>query len=71
MTTIHTISAMEARRNFGDIMNRIAIGGEEYVIQRAGKPMVKMVSVCKDPFDNPFNSFSEWEDKANNVYDKL
>ena len=65
------ISAMEARRQFGDLMNRVSIGKEEYVIQRAGKPLVRMSPVPQDPFDSSFNTFDEWVDKSNKAYDEL
>ena len=62
---------MDARRSFGDLMNRVAIGGEEYIIKRAGKPLVRMSHIATDPFENPFSAFSEWNDESNNAYDEL
>ena len=37
------ISAMQARKKFGQMMNEVAIRGDDYVIERAGNPMVVMV----------------------------
>ena len=62
---------MDARRQFGDLMNRVSIGKEEYVIQRAGKPLVRISPIIEDPFDNPFSAFNEWGDESNNAYDNL
>ena len=42
-----TISAMEARHNFGQVMNEVFLRDDEYVIERAGKPLVVMISVDK------------------------
>ncbi len=41
------ISAMKARQNFGQIMNEAALRGDEFVVERAGKPMVAIVSMDK------------------------
>ena len=38
-----TISALKARQNLGQIMNEVAIRGDEYIIERAGRPMVAMI----------------------------
>ncbi len=67
---IKTISAMDARRHFGDLMNRVSINGDEYIIKRAGKPLVRMSPIA-DPFENPFSTFNEWNDESNNAYDDL
>jgi prevent-host-death family protein len=69
-----SISAMEARKRFGEIMNRVALRGESFTIARAGKPLVRIVPVAPiedGVFENPFNTFSEWDDKSNDVYDSL
>ena len=55
-----TISAYKARTNFGELLNEVYYKDEEIVIERKGKPMVKMVPAgdfpktkkgkMKDPF---------------------
>lgn len=40
-----TVSAMEARQNFGSLLNQVALQKEEVVIERAGKPLAKLVDV--------------------------
>jgi prevent-host-death family protein len=41
------ISAMKARQNLGQIMNEVSLRGDDYIIERAGKPMVVIVSMEK------------------------
>lgn len=41
------ISAMKARQNLGQIMNEVSLKGDEYIIERAGKPLVAVVSMEK------------------------
>jgi prevent-host-death family protein len=41
------ISAMKARQNLGQIMNEVAIRGDEYIIERAGKPLVAIIDMEK------------------------
>ena len=33
------VTAMEARQNFGSLLNQVALRDEEIVIERAGKPL--------------------------------
>lgn len=37
---VHTISATEARDRFAEIINRVLYGGDEFVVERQGKPAV-------------------------------
>ena len=46
-TMIKTITAMKARQNLGTIMNEVSFRGDEFIIERAGKPMAVIVSVDK------------------------
>lgn len=39
------VTAMEARQNFGSLLNQVALQKEEVVIERAGKPLAKLVDV--------------------------
>ena len=39
------VSAMEVRQNFGSLLNQVSIKDEEIVIERAGKPLARLVSV--------------------------
>ena len=44
-----TVSAMEARKKFGELLNRIHLRGEEIVIERAGKRIAKMIPLSQQP----------------------
>lgn len=39
------VSAMEVRQNFGNLLNQVSIKDEEIIIERAGKPLARLVSV--------------------------
>ncbi len=41
------ISAMEARKGFGDLLNQVALKGEVFVVERAGKPLAKICPVSE------------------------
>ena len=41
------ISAMKARQNLGQIMNEVALRGDDYIIERAGKPLVAIIDMEK------------------------
>ena len=81
MAETKIISAMEMRRRLGEIMNRVALRGERYIVKRAGKSLVSIVPAedssavrpvnWKDPFENPFATFTEWNDPSNDAYDNL
>jgi len=43
------VSAMKARQNLGQIMNEVAIRGDDYIIERAGKPLVAIIDLEKIP----------------------
>lgn len=44
------VSAMETRRNFGEILDQVRLMREEFIIERSGKSLAKIV---------PVDSFSE------------
>jgi prevent-host-death family protein len=47
MKMLKKISAMKARQNLGQIMNEVSLRGDDYIIERAGKPLVAVVSMEK------------------------
>ncbi len=42
-----TISALKARQNLGQMMNEVALKGDDYIIERAGKPLVAVIPMEK------------------------
>lgn len=41
------ISAMDARKNFGQVLNEAAFRGDDFIVERAGKAMAAIVSMEK------------------------
>jgi len=41
------LSAMKARQNFGQVMNEVSLKGDDYIIERAGKQLVAIISMEK------------------------
>lgn len=39
------VSAMDVRKNFGSLLNQVSLKDEEIVIERAGKPLARIVGV--------------------------
>lgn len=39
------VSAMEVRKGFGDLLNQVALKGEDIVIERAGKQLARLSPV--------------------------
>ena len=44
---VKKLPALKARQNLGQVMNEVAIRGDDYVIERAGKPMVAIIPMEK------------------------
>jgi len=42
---LKTISAIKARQNLGQVMNEVALKDDEYIIERAGKPLVAIIPI--------------------------
>lgn len=43
----HTISAMDARKQFGDMLNRVMLRQDEFLIERNGKAMAAVVPLAE------------------------
>jgi len=41
------ISAVKVRQNLGEVMNEVALRGDDYIIERAGKPLVAIIPMEK------------------------
>ena len=42
-----TVTTLDVRKHLGDILNRVAIRHDEYVIERKGQPLAAMVPVSR------------------------
>ncbi|MEW6713801.1 MAG: type II toxin-antitoxin system Phd/YefM family antitoxin [Nitrospirota bacterium] len=42
---LKTISAIKARQNLGQVMNEVSLKEDEYIIERAGKPLVAIIPI--------------------------
>lgn len=40
-----TISAIKVRQNLGQVMNEVALKDDEYIVERAGKPLVAIIPI--------------------------
>jgi prevent-host-death family protein len=60
-----TISALKVRQNLGQIMNEVSLRGDDYIIERAGKPLVAMIPIEK------YQSMQEEVDKFFESLDQL
>jgi prevent-host-death family protein len=47
MKMLKRISAMKVRQNLGQVMNEVAIRGDDYIVERAGKPVVAIIPMEK------------------------
>jgi len=63
------ITAMYARKNFGHLLDKTALLGESFVIERAGRPMAALVAV--DRFHEIQNAGSEVEAALENLIKKI
>ncbi len=39
------ISAIKARHNLGQVMNEVSLKEDEYIVERAGKPLVAIIPI--------------------------
>jgi prevent-host-death family protein len=44
---LKTVSAVKVRQNLGEVMNEVALRDDEYIVERAGKPLVAIIPVEK------------------------
>jgi prevent-host-death family protein len=60
---------MEIRRRTGDILNRVALRGDEYLIKRKGKPLAVVMSIEKaDAVQRAARlRLNEWLTRSNSV----
>ncbi len=63
------ITAMYARKNFGRLLDKTALLGNSYIIERAGRPMAALVSV--DQLEERQAGGQEMEDALENLIKKI
>jgi prevent-host-death family protein len=44
---LKTVSAVKVRQNLGEVMNEVALRDDEYIVERAGKPLVAIIPIEK------------------------
>ncbi len=44
---IETVSTLEIRKKLGDLLNRVALRHDQFIVERKGKPLAAMVPVEK------------------------
>jgi prevent-host-death family protein len=42
---VKKLPAIKVRQNLGQVMNEVALRGDEYIVERAGKPLVAIISM--------------------------
>jgi prevent-host-death family protein len=47
LDVIKKITAMKARKNLGEVLEEVYYKGDQYVIERAGKPMAAIVPLAQ------------------------
>lgn len=55
---VREITAMEARRNFGELLNEVRYGKNSILVKRAGKPIAAIIDInlfekIRDQFNIP------------------
>lgn len=50
------ISSTDARESFAEIINRVFYSGEEFIVQKRGKPVIKIVKVAKSEKQGRMNA---------------
>lgn len=43
----HTITAIRARQNLGEVLNRVSLKGDEFIIKRGKRPMAAVIPIEK------------------------
>ncbi len=49
-----TINALKARQNLGQILEEVYYRGDQYIVERAGKPMAAVV---------PISQYMQWKER--------
>ena len=76
---LKTVSAIKVRQNLGQVMNEVSIKADEYIVERAGKPIVAIIPMetylnikeKRDAFFRLFSSIQQNGDTSGSVYDDI
>jgi prevent-host-death family protein len=76
---LKTVSAIKVRQNLGQLMNEVSIKADEYIVERAGKPLVAIIPIEKylnmkgnrDAFFRLYSSLQMNADISNAVDDDI
>jgi prevent-host-death family protein len=44
---LKTVSAIKVRQNLGLVMNEVSLKSDDYIVERAGKPLVAIIPIEK------------------------
>ncbi|MBA4391838.1 MAG: hypothetical protein C0399_13015 [Syntrophus sp. (in: bacteria)] len=66
---VKKVAALKARQNLGQVMNEVALRGDEYIIERAGKPLVAIISI--DKYRMLETDRVSALEAVNNIWDKM
>ncbi len=66
------ISAMKARQNLGQLMNEVALRRDDYIVERAGKPVVAVIAIEKYQqlqrnLDEFYNEVKQFQSQVKNA----
>lgn len=76
---LKTVSAIKARQNLGQVMNEVFLKDDEYIVERAGKPLVAIIPIEKylnmtgkrQEFYRLFDSIQGTADHSSSVEDDI
>ena len=76
---LKTVSAIKVRQNLGQLMNEVSIKADDYIVERAGKPLVAIIPIEKylnmksnrEDFFRLYGSLQKNADTSGSVDDDL
>ena len=73
---LRKISAVKVRQNLGEVMNEVALRGDDYIIERAGKPLVAIIPMEKyrklqKDLEDFYGDVKAFQEKAKGVDSKV
>ncbi len=69
---VKKISAMKVRQNLGQVMNEVALRGDDYIVERAGKAIVAIIPMEKyqrlqQDLDDFYSAVKEFQKSVKDV----